>query len=287
MLPLMANTFNPETYKTNLAKRELRRQQYREPDTALQDIRVYFTYSLPNTYFYLFTFTQVILRILQKNRFLCPGYSHIYISIGETEEEAIARAYELEDWYRFGIAVMEKEELLNASDDELEALMLEKITDGLKDIAALDNLDIDKIEEAVQYAQDWGIFHERIIKEKENQHYLFRIAAKPIKKRIEEEIYFTLIDRRNQNIYIWKFGELALLDTLAWLKKITVTNKFIRTKPAANMQLVLKGKKSELELSIEKIIDGSGRITLDDTKAPVEQWIIDLEKKIQYGSNQE
>jgi hypothetical protein len=77
------------------------------------------------------------------------------------------------------------------------------------------------------------------------------------------------------------------LDTLAWLKKITVTNKFIRTKPAAHMQLVLKGKKSELELSIEKIIDGSGRITLDDTKAPVEQWIIDLEKKIQYGSNQE
>lgn len=285
MLPLMAFTFNVETYKTNLAKRELRRQQHREPDTVLQDIRVYFTYSIPNTYFYLFTFTQLILRILQKNQFQCPGYSHIYISIGETKEEAIARAYELEDWYRFGIAVMTREELLNAPGDELEALMLEKITDGLKDIAALDRLDVNKIDDAIHRAQEWGIFHERIIKEKENEDYLFRIVAKPIKKKIEEEIYFTLIDRRNHTIYIWKFGELALLDTLGWLKKITVTNKFIRTKPAANMQLILKGKKSELELSIEKIIDGSGRITLEDTKVPVEQWIIDLEKKIQYGSN--
>jgi hypothetical protein len=285
MLPLMANTFNPETYKTNLAKRELRRQQNQEPDTVLQDIRLYFTYSLPNTYFYLFTFTQVILRVLQKNQFLCPGYSHIYISIGETEEEAIGRAYELEDWYRFGIAVMGKEELLNASDEELEALMLEKIINGLKDIAALDGLDVNKIDDAIQHAQEWGIFHERIIKEKENKDYLFRIAAKPIKKKIKEEIYFTLIDRREQNIYIWKFGELALLDTLAWLNKITITNKFISTKPAANMQLVLKGKKNELELSIEKIINGSGRITLEETIVPVEQWIIDLEKNIQYGSN--
>jgi hypothetical protein len=90
--------------------------------------------------FYLFTFTQVILRVLQKHQFKCPGYSHLYISIGETEEEAIAKASDLEDWYRFGVAVMTKEELLNASDDELEALMLEKITDGLKDIAALDSL---------------------------------------------------------------------------------------------------------------------------------------------------
>ena len=285
MLPLMANTFNRETYKTNLAKRELRRQQYREPDTLLQDVRVYFTYSIPNTYFYLFTFTQVILRILQKNQFKCPGYSHIYISIGETEEEAIARAYELEDWYRFGIAVMTREELLNAPDDELEALMLEKITDGLKDIAALDSLDVDKIDSAIHHAQEWGIFHERIIKEKENGNYLFRIVAKPIKQKVEEEIYFSLIDRRNHNIYIWKFGELALLDTLGWLQKITVTDKFIRTKPAANMQLVLKGKKNELELSIEKIIEGSGRITVEDTIVPVEQWIIDLEKKIKYGSN--
>lgn len=285
MLPLMANTFNRETYKTNLAKRELRRQQYREPDTLLQDIRVYFTYSIPNTYFYLFTFTQVILRILQKHQFKCPGYSHIYLSIGETEEEAIARAYELEDWYRFGIAVMTREELLNAPDGELEALMLEKITDGLKDIAALDSLNVDKIDGAIHHAQEWGIFHERIIREKENENYLFRIVAKPIKQKVEEEIYFTLIDRRNHSIYIWKFGNLALLDTLGWLQKITVTDNFIRTKPAANMQLVLKGKKNELELSIEKIIDGSGRITLEDTIVPVEQWIIDLEKKIQYGSN--
>lgn len=281
----MANTFNKETYKTNLAKRELRRQQCRQADTLLQDIRVYFTYSIPNTYFYLFTFTQVILRILQKNQFKCPGYSHIYISIGETKEEAISRAYELEDWYRFGIAVMTREELLNAPDNKLEALMLEKITEGLKDIAALDNLNVDKIDNAIHHTQEWGIFHERIIKEKENENYLFRIVAKPIKQKVEEEIYFTLIDRINHCIYIWKFGNLALLDTLGWLQKITVTDKFIRTKPAANMQLILKGKKNELELSIEKIIDGSGRITLEDTIVPVEQWIIDLEKKIQYGSN--
>lgn len=281
----MAYSFNPEAYKTNLAKRELRRQQYRQPDTPLQEIRIYFTYDVPGTYLYLLAFTDAILKKLQQKQFLCPGYSHIYISIGETEEEAIARAWEPEDWYRFGIAVMKKEELLQAYDEELEALMLEKITNGLMDIAALDNLDIEKIEAAVAHAQEWGIFHERIIKEKENRNYLFRIMARPIKKKREEEIYFSLIDRRNQHIYIWKFGELALLDTLSWFNKINVTDTQVRTKPAANMGLILKGKKNELELSIDKIIDGSGRITLDDSIVPVEQWIIDLEKNIQYGSN--
>ena len=45
------------------------------------------------------------------------------------------------------------------------------------------------------------------------------------------------------------------------------------------MLLVLKGRKMELELNVEKIKDGSGQLTYEDTAAPVTQEIIDLEKE--------
>ena len=279
----MAYQFNAAVYKKNVELREQRKQLNREADTPLKDIRLYFTYDVPAAFQYLFGFTEIIGRILQQKQFLCPGYSHIYISIGENTEEAIARAYEIEDWYRFGVAVLKKETLLQCPDEEREKLVLQIIADGLRDIAILDKLDQQKINEAIRIASGWGLFHERILKEKENKKFLFRISAKPLKGKSEEEIYFTLIDRDNHQNYTWKFGELHTLMTTWWFFKINVTNKLIRTKPRANMQLALKGRKNELELIIEKIINGTGRITLDDTIVPVEQWIIDLEEKIKKG----
>ena len=276
----MAIQYNQEAYHANLRKRELRKKNHRAADTLLKDLRLYFTYDLPNTFFYLFNFTESLLRVLRHKDFRCPGYNHIYISIGETEEEAIAAAYEVEDWYEFGIAVLPKEKLMNCQIEKREELILKAITNGLHDIAEIDQLDKDAIGEAVQQVKKWGAVYEKIISENQNKKYRFRISGIPIVNKTKDKIYFSLIDRDEQKEYKWKFGNLPAIEAAWWFFKITVTNKFIRTKPRANMELVLKGKKKELKLSIEEIKNGKGMITMKDIKVPVEPWIIELEKKL-------
>ena len=276
----MSFTYNHKSYLANLDIRNERKKKRQQPDTSLKDIRLYFTYEVPNTYFYLFNFIQVILRVLQQKNFLCPGYSHIYISIGETLEDAIARAYELEEWYHFGIAVLPKDKFFGCPENEREALILQAIENGLFDIADLDYLDKRLLEEAINQAKEWGIFHEKIIQEKQNKRFRFRISSVPIKDDPEEEIYFTLIDRDETKEYKWKFGKLHLLEVRLWFFKINVTNKLIRTKPRARMEMVLKGRKKELEMSVEGIRNGTGQITITDINVPIEPWILELEEKL-------
>jgi hypothetical protein len=275
----LVEEYNHKSYLANLARRKERVKDRQEADTPLKDLRVYFTYKVPNTLFYLLGFANSILRALQQKGFRCPGYSHIYISIGETKEEAIARAHELEDWYRFGIAVL-PEAWMKSKDEEKEKLVLKAIVSGLKDIAALDGLDTVAIDEAVALAKQWGAVHETIFREKENKKYKFRVSHVPVKNEADSDIYFALIDRDGAQEYKWKFGRLHAMEAAMWFFKITVTNKLIRTKPAARTDMILKGKKKELELSIENIINGSDRIVLEDTAVPVEKWIIDLEKQM-------
>ena len=283
----MSFIYNHKTYLANLAKRKERKKSRQQPDTLLRDIRLYFTYEVPNTYFYLFNFTQVIRKILQQKNFYCPGYSHIYISIGENEKEAIARAYELEDWYRFGIAVLPKDDFFNCPDEKREHQILQTIANGLYDIAELDHLDKKALKEAIAQANEWGLFHERIIQQKENRKFCFRMSSMPVRNSHEEEIYFTLIDRDEAKEYKWKFGQLFLLEACWWFFKITVTNKVIRTKPRARMELVLKGKKKELEMTIESIKNGTGHITIADVNVPIEPWILELEEKLKYTPPEE
>lgn len=276
----MPDTYNHEAYLSILAKRKERKKQFVPSTTALREIRLYFTYDIPNTLFYLFNFTKVITRILIQKNFCCPGYSHINISIGENEKEAIARAYELEDWYRFGIAVLPKDKFFSCPDKEKEDLILQTITEGLLDIATLDHLDKKILKEAIEQAKQWGVMHERIIREKQNKKFCFRISSMPIRNSAEENIFFTLIDRDGAKEYKWKFGQLHILDAIVWFFKITVTNKVIRTKPAARTDMILKGRKKEFEISVEDIKKEKGKVKLEDTVIPIEPWIIELEEKL-------
>ncbi|HEU5168515.1 MAG TPA: hypothetical protein VFU29_23380 [Chitinophagaceae bacterium] len=276
----MPDTYNHEAYLSILAKRKERKKQFVPSTTALREIRLYFTYDIPNTLFYLFNYTKVITRILIQKNFCCPGYSHINISIGENEKEAIARAYELEDWYRFGIAVLPKDKFFNCPDKEKEDLILQTITEGLLDIATLDHLDKKILKEAIEQAKQWGVMHERIIREKQNKKFCFRISSMPIRNSAEENIFFTLIDRDGVKEYKWKFGQLHILDAIVWFFKITVTNKVIRTKPAARTDIILKGRKKEFEISVEDIKKEKGKVKLEDTVIPIEPWIIELEEKL-------
>lgn len=264
-------------YKVNL-KNRAKGFKTKKANRPLLDLRLYFTYALPRPLWYLQSYSDIILEFLQRSRFRCPVYTHIYISIGDTKKDAISRAYDIEKWYRFGIAVLPLSKLSKATIEKQEQLFLKAIEQGLLDVAKRDGLDTKRIRAAIAYAKEAGVLQETTINQKENTKYLFRITNQPIKGKTNGDIYFSLFDKVEQKDYKWKFGGLNSLEASWWFFSISVTNKEIRTKPKANMELVLKGKKNRLKLSVEKIKKGSDRITISKTRVPVPAWLARLDK---------
>jgi hypothetical protein len=238
--------------------RDERPGKYLPKDKLIRDIRLYYDYRLPASMFYLNRFSDVVLEELIKLDFRCPVYHHLYISIADTREAALEKVIIVEDWYTYGIAVLPKATLFDASPAEQQTLVLRAIRDGLMDIALLDDLDTDKILDAIQAAGKIGVLTERIFKAKENNKITFVISTKTIAGANKEEIYFTLIDKKTERTVRWKFGEENIYTIGGWFGSIAVTNKIVRTKPRANMDLVLKGKQMTLEIDVEKTFTDPG-----------------------------
>ena len=222
------------------------------PDTLISEIRLYFTYEVPNTIFYLYGYCEIVAQILRRENFKCPGYYNLYIAIGETEHEAINRTFILEDWYTFGIAILNRQQLLEASHEDQERLILKSISDGLKDISILDGLDNEIIERAIDEARKIGVMTERIINSKENGKIRFTVSAKPLRGKFEQEVFLTLEDKKSERIVKWKFGEEDLYTIGSWFWNIKVTNKLINTKNRIHSDMILKGKPLVMEFDVEK-----------------------------------
>lgn len=241
-------------------KRLERQSQDLPKDKLIRDIRLFYAYTLPDSLFYLNRYADLVLQRLIAKDFRCPVYHHLYISIAGTREEALRQTYVLEDWFTFGIAVLKKEDLLNADMERKQLLVLAAIRDGLMDIATLDNLDTDMVLDAVQEAREAGLFTETIFKAKENKKIAFVITTRPIPGKNREEIYFTLTDKQSNRTAKWKFGEENIHVIGGWFGTLTVTNKVVRTKPRANMELVLKGKEMFLEIDVEAALSDPGKV---------------------------
>lgn len=264
-------------YKVNLETRmqPVNKNQVKRP---LLDLRLCFTYDIPKKLFYLFSYADLILELLQKRKFYCPGYTHIYISIGQTKKNAIEGAIEIEKWFRYGISVLPLKKLLSATDKNKEHLILKAIEEGLLDLAKRDNLNKKAIKDAIAFAKEGGLFQEITMSSGENSKYQFLITSLPIKGKSNVDVYFSLIDKAERKQYKWRFGRLDSLLAAWWFLNVKVTNKEIRTKPKSNTELVLKGKKNRLKLSVEKIKKGGDRITISKTKVPVPAWLARLDK---------
>lgn len=250
-------SYNNQLTRTEQA-RDDRRSRDLPKDKLIRDIRPFFDYQLPVNMFYLNRYADVVLQELIRMDFKCPVYHHLYISIADTREEALKKVFIVEDWYTFGIAVLPKDRLFQATPEDQQFLVLNAIRDGLMDIATMDNLDTDKVLDAIQTAKATGVLSERVFKAKENNRIAFVISTKTIAGTNKEDIYFTLIDKQNDRTAHWKFGEENIFVIGGWFGTITVTNKVVRTKPRAHMDLVLKGKQQCLEIDVEKTLADPG-----------------------------
>ena len=131
--------------KRNLQDRINRENSTLEATRLIYDIRLYhrFTNLLKVDFTSHFEICKEILAKLRNRKFKLPGYSHIYIQVSDTWENALAQATALESWYRYGLAVLENPtDYPNKPDAQKKRITFELIKTGLTDIAKIDHLDI-------------------------------------------------------------------------------------------------------------------------------------------------
>ena len=130
-----------------LNERALRERANDEKTKLIFDLR--FDYRLKNVerlYFspYDTIFINEILEGLRKKKFRLPNYTHLYIMVSETFENALYHAVRVENWFVYGIAVYEDyDSYPTKNEEEKKQIVFNLIKQGLIDIAKIDKLDLD------------------------------------------------------------------------------------------------------------------------------------------------
>jgi hypothetical protein len=141
--------------------RVIREQANDEKKRLIHDLRFY--YKLPDVekygYFspYDNEFCYKILENLRERKFRLPNYTHLYILVSDTFENALYRAVRGYNWHVYGIAVLENyADYAKKKEVEKQRIVFELIKQGLSDIAKIDKLDsktlnevLDEVEQSI------------------------------------------------------------------------------------------------------------------------------------------
>ena len=139
--------------------RIVREQANNEKKQLIYDLRFY--YQLPDDvekyrYFspYENEFCYKILEKLRERKFRLPNYTHLYILVSDTFENALYRAVRTEKWHVYGIAVFENyAEYATKNEIEKQRIVFDLIKQGLNDIAKSDKLDSKTLNEVLDEAE--------------------------------------------------------------------------------------------------------------------------------------
>ena len=141
--------------------RVIREQANDEKKSLIYDLRFY--YQLPNVeeygYFspYDNQFCEKIFEKLRQKKFRLPNYTHLYIVVSDSFENALCRAVRSEKWHIYGVAVLENHtDYATKNEIEKQRIVFDLIKQGLNDIAKIDKLDsrtlndvLDEVEQSV------------------------------------------------------------------------------------------------------------------------------------------
>lgn len=238
--------------------REERKLLNKPKDKRIRDIRVYHN-GLPNKalYPYDYQYSEIFLNLLASKGFLCPTYHHLYIQIAESEEEALKSSFAIQDWYVNGIALINYETYKIESDSNKEAIVLEAMIEGLKDIVEIDKLDNAIFEETINLIKRKGLETELTYKTIENKN--FNLIITYFSKSMEEKcpIFFNLTDKRTNLTKRIEIGKADNSQIHLWLQKVTLTNDLIKVKSSGSVKadVWLKGLPREMKFEIGEIMD--------------------------------
>ena len=98
--------------------------------------------------------TYGILERLRENKFRLPGYTHLYIMVSDSFENALYESLKLESWHEYGIAVFQDyTNFTHKKEHEKKRIIFNLIKQGLYDIAKIDKLDFDILNEVLNEAE--------------------------------------------------------------------------------------------------------------------------------------
>ena len=140
-----------------LQDRAAREQNEKEKKQLIRDLRFYTGFSGrerqylgPDDQHLCNAITYGILEKLRENKFRLPGYTHLYIMVSDSFENALYESLKLESWHEYGIAVLQDyTNFTLKKEHEKKRIIFDLIKQGLYDIAKIDKLDIDVLNEAL------------------------------------------------------------------------------------------------------------------------------------------
>ncbi|ABQ03697.1 hypothetical protein [Flavobacterium johnsoniae] len=138
--------FREENLAKRIFEREERRNRIVENKRLIKDVRFYPCFkSVHEAYFKFYDkeFCCKILIKLRERKFKLPDYTHLYIKVSDSFENALLETITSESWYICGVAVLD--DFVNYSNKtqlQQKRIIFNLISEGLNDIAAIDKLDI-------------------------------------------------------------------------------------------------------------------------------------------------
>ncbi len=145
--------YKKESVEQRIQERALREQANEEKKRLIYDIRFYYGFEdVGNLYFspYDGRFCNKILEELRERKFRLPRYSHLYIMVSDTLENALYQSVRLEEWFVYGVAVYKDYKSFEMKrETEKKVIVFDLIRQGLNDIARIDKLDIEVLNEVL------------------------------------------------------------------------------------------------------------------------------------------
>ena len=141
---------NADTLSRAIELRENRKKINAPKDKLIRDFRVYGE-GLPDKalYPYATQYAEIFLKLLRRNKLMCPKYNHLYIQVVPTFDEGLKNSFAYEDWNVNGIAVIDYTNYQKQSEKKKKETVFNLIVEGLKDIAYIDNLDMSIIDKVI------------------------------------------------------------------------------------------------------------------------------------------
>ena len=250
-----------EYIKRALDHRKKRANTDKPKDKAIRDLRVYYN-GLPNKalYPYDYQFVEIFMNLLHKNGLICPTYHHLYIQVGEKEEDCLKNSIPLEDWYVNGISTIDYQGYNAKSEKEKEDVVFNAIVQGLEDIFTIDKLDKTILEKVIADIKKKGLDTELEWKTLENKKYHLRVSY--FSRSMEDQcpIYFTLTDQLTSKSKRIEIGKADNSQIYYWLQKINLTNSKIKVKSSDSVKadVWLKDLPRTMEFDINEIMSKNG-----------------------------
>jgi len=142
-----------ETIERRYQERMVREQEDKDKKRLIYDLRFYYRFeNIGNLYFspYDNRFADRVLNKLRERKFRLPDYSHLYIMVSDTFANALYHAVRAENWFVYGIAVMENyADYPTMKEVDKKRVVFDLIKQGLNDIATIDKLDMVTLNEVL------------------------------------------------------------------------------------------------------------------------------------------